>query len=358
MTGSRILVLQQGSPGGIGRIEQLLWRTLQGVPASEVRVVSRHPPPDGFTSPDGSRARLVVQPNPIAFVLRSLWETVAARPDVILFTHVNMARLLPAVRLLRRRARSILYVHGLEVWQRLTWLQRLALRSSNRLLFHTRFVADTLETRGIAHAPMTVVHPCLSDEWVAGIEPRSGPTGEAVILTVSRLEREDRRKGVDRLIEAFSAVLERIPGATLRIVGDGTDRERLERLATSLDLQHRVRFLGAVDDATLKRVYATSDVFALPSVQEGFGLVYAEAMAHGLPCVIAADTAAAEAVEVGVTGLAVASDSVEDLADAIAALLTDQERWRRMSRAGVERFQRCFREAAYGQGIWRALEAG
>jgi phosphatidylinositol alpha-1,6-mannosyltransferase len=321
-------------------------------------VVSRHPPPDGFApSPNGSRARLVVEPNPIAFVLRSLWETVTARPDVILYTHVNMARLLPAMRLLRRRARSILYVHGREVWERLTWLQRLALRSSNRLLFHTRFVADTLETRGIGHAPMTVVHPSLPDEWVAGIEPRSAPTGEAVVLTVSRLEREERQKGVDRVIEAFPAVLERVPGATLRVVGDGTDRERLERLATSLGLQERVRFLGAVDDATLKQIYASSDLFALPSVQEGFGLVYAEAMAHGLPCVIAADTAAAEVVEVGVTGMAVTHDSVAELTDAIAALLTDQERWRRMSRAAVERFERCFRETAFRQGIRRALEA-
>lgn len=359
MSGSRILVLQQGAPGGIGRIEQLMWRALQGAPASEVRVVSRHPPPDGFApSPAGPRARLLVVSHPVAFVLRSLWEAMATRPDVVVYTHVNLARLLPAIRLLRRRARSLLYVHGLEVWERLSWLQRLALRSSSQLLFHTRFVAETMDARGIAHAPMTVVHPSLSDEWVAGVEPRSAPTGEAVVLTVSRLERGERQKGVDRVIEAFPAVLKRVPDATLRVVGDGTDRDRLERLAASLGLQRQVRFLGSVDDATLKQLYASSDVFALPSMQEGFGLVYAEAMAHGVPCVIAAGTAAAEVVEVGVTGVAVRHDSVEELADTIAALLTDHERWCRMSRAGVERFQRCFREASYGQGILRALEAG
>jgi glycosyltransferase involved in cell wall biosynthesis len=154
-------------------------------------------------------------------------------------------------------------------------------------------------------------------------------------------------------------VLQRVPAASLLVVGDGTDRERLERLAASLGLERQVRFLGAVDDATLKRVYASSDVFALPSVQEGFGLVYAEAMAHGLPCVIAAGTAAREVVHVDVTGLAVRPDSVEELAEAIAALLADHDQWCQMSRAAADRFQRYFREAVYRQGIRRVLlEAG
>jgi phosphatidylinositol alpha-1,6-mannosyltransferase len=301
---------------------------------------------------------LLVASHPIAFVWRALWETVAVRPDVVLYTHINMARLHPATRLLHRRAQTLLYVHGLEVWQRLSWLQRLALGGVNRLVLNTRFVAETLDARGITHAPVTVVPPSVPDSWLAGIEPRTTPTGEAVVLTVSRLEQNDREKGVDRLIEAFPAVLKRVPGATLRIVGDGTDRERLEQLVTSLALQERVRFLGAVDDTALKRAYASSDVFALPSLQEGFGIVYLEAMAHGLPCVIASDTAPAEVVEVGVTGLAIDHHSAEELADAIATLLTDQECWRRMNRAAVERFQRSYRETAYSQGIQSALEAG
>ena len=357
--GPRVLVLQQGAPGGIGRIELLVWRALQAG-ASEVRVVSRRRPPDGFTAdPKGPRARLLVVANPVGYMLRSLWQTIVARPDVVLYTHVNTARLQLAVRLLRPRARTVLYVHGREVWERLSWLQRFALRSSGRLVLHTRFVGETLDAQGSAHAPMIVVHPSLSDDWAADVAPRSAPTGDAVVLTVSRLEHGERQKGVDRVIEAFPAVLERVPGATLRIVGDGTDRERLERLATSLGLKRQVRFLGAVDDATVKRLYASSDVFALPSVQEGFGLVYAEAMAHGLPCVVAAGTAAREVVDVGVTGLAVEPDSVEELADAIGALLTDRDQWCRMSRAAADRFQRCFREAVYGQAIRCVLlEAG
>jgi phosphatidylinositol alpha-1,6-mannosyltransferase len=361
MTGRpRVLVLQQGAPGGIGRIELLMWRALQAREVSKVCFVSRRRPAAGLAAvPGGPRTRLLVVASPIGYVLRSLWEAVVARPDVVVYTHVNTARLQPVVRLLRPRARTVLYVHGREIWERLSWLQRFALRSSGRLVLHTRFVGETLDTQGTAHAPMTVVHPSLSDDWAADVEPRSAPTGEAVVLTVSRLECDERQKGVDRVIEAFPTVLERVPGATLRVVGDGTDRERLEGLAASLGLERRVQFLGAVDDATLKRLYASSDVFALPSVQEGFGLVYAEAMAHGLPCVVAAGTAAREVVDVGVTGLAVDPDSVDDLADAVVTLLTDPDRWRRMSRAAADRFQRCFREAVYGQGIRRVLlEAG
>jgi phosphatidylinositol alpha-1,6-mannosyltransferase len=357
-TSPRILVLQQGAPGGIGRIELFLQRALlrEGPHSAEVRTVSRHLPHDRFTEasePPG--ADFTVVHDPVRYVLRSLREAILGNPDVIVYTHVNVARLHVAIRCLRPRTPAVLLAYGVEIWQPLSRMKKFALHHCDRIVTLTRFVADTIEAiHGPRHAPIVVVPAGLSDGWAADVTPRRDPTGQAVVLTVARLDAQER-KGVDLTIEAFPRVLERVPDAVLRIVGEGSDRPRLERLAASLGLDRRVHFVGAVDDATLKRLYATADVFTLPSIQEGFGLVYLEAMAHGLPCVVVSDTAAAEVVEAGVTGLGVPAGRVDELSDAVSSLLLDRERWRQMSRAASACFHARYREAAFARRIRAAL---
>jgi phosphatidylinositol alpha-1,6-mannosyltransferase len=350
-----VLVLQHGAPGGIGRFELLLQRALElgGSSADAVGVISRRRPQRRFVeAAQPSQAKFVVVGNPLLYALRSAWKVVVAHPDVIVYTHINLARLQLVFRWLRPGARTVLVTYGIEIWQPLSWARRFALRRCSQIVTLTRFVANTLEAaHGQRHAPIAVVPPGLSDEWTAAVVPRREPTSDAIVLTVCRLSGTEREKGVDRIVEAFPQILRRVPLAQLRIVGDGSDRPRLERLSASLGVEHRVHFLGAVDDAALKELYATSDIFALPSVQEGFGLVYLEAMAHGLPCVVAADTAGAEVVEADVTGLGVRPGDVDQLADAIASLLNDRERWVRMNRAASACFQERYREAAFGRRL-------
>jgi glycosyltransferase involved in cell wall biosynthesis len=250
----------------------------------------------------------------------------------------------------------VLVTHGIEIWRPLSWVKRYPLGKCSQIVTLSRFVAKSLDTaQGQHHAPVTVVPAGLSDEWSAGIVARQDSTSRGTVLTVGRLWSTDQQKGVDRVIQAFPQVLGRVPEARLWIVGDGSDRPRLELLASRLSIAHRVEFLGAVDDASLKQAYANSDVFALPSIQEGFGLVYLEAMAHGLPCIVAAGTAGAEVVESGVTGLGVPPDDVDQVAKAITSLLTNRARWSLMSRAASACFQERYREAAFAGRIRRVL---
>lgn len=99
------------------------------------------------------------------------------------------------------------------------------------------------------------------------------------ILFVGRL---DARKGVKYLLHAFKLLTEKDPGVSLKIAGDGVEREKLEALAADLELQN-VEFLGFVSDADKIKLLQTSDLFCAPSPYgESFGLVVIEAMATGL----------------------------------------------------------------------------
>ena len=357
----RVLVVQQGAGGGTGRYELLLRRSLRarGGFAPLVRTISRTAPQRALVQAAGrAGASTVVRPGLVRFTARVLWEVLRLRPDVVVYTHLHLARLQLAVRWLRPGTRALVVAHGHEVFEPLSRARRNALRTCDGILVLTGFVARRMDAaNGQDHAPVVVVGAALSDDWTRGVVPRREPTGGGAVLAVARLEALDRDQGVDRVIEAFPQVLEKLPTAVLRIAGDGSDLARLQALARTLGIDERVRFLGAVDDATLKRLYASSDLLALPSTQEGFGLVYLEAMAHGLPSVVAVGTAASEVVEPGLTGIAVDPDDLRELADAMVHLLTDHELWRRTGRAARAAFEARWTEEAFAERLRAALLA-
>ncbi|MCL1594868.1 MAG: glycosyltransferase family 4 protein, partial [Actinomycetia bacterium] len=110
--------------------------------------------------------------------------------------------------------------------------------------------------------------------------------------------------------------------------GEGDNRHRLERMAQEAGVADSVNFTGFVSDEELGRLYQSASVFALPSQQEGFGIVYAEAMWHGLPCVGSTADAAVDVVVDGETGLLIPYGDVPATAEALIRILDDAD-WAR-----------------------------
>lgn len=137
-----------------------------------------------------------------------------------------------------------------------------------------------------------------------------------------------RQKGVDVLLRAFQRVRQQLPQAELVIVGEGSERRKLEELCRNLGLDD-VRFEGARDE--LGEYYSSSRVLALPSRSEGFGLVALEAMAHALPVVASRTGGIPEVVSHGETGILVEGENPEALAEALIAVLSDDALWHRLS---------------------------
>ncbi len=143
------------------------------------------------------------------------------------------------------------------------------------------------------------------------------------LVTVSRLA--EPRKNVDRVLEALSNLSGH--GFTYTVVGDGPDKERLERLARERGLADRVRFTGALPRTELRRVLGEADLFVLtasvlPHSHEGFGLVYLEAAACGTPSLAARLAGAAEAVAEGESGFFVETPESEAIAAALKRFLS------------------------------------
>jgi phosphatidylinositol alpha-1,6-mannosyltransferase len=130
-----------------------------------------------------------------------------------------------------------------------------------------------------------------------------------------------------------------VPETVYMIVGDGDDRERLEELAKKNGMSGRVIFTGVVSDEELIGFYKRCDVFLMPSRQEGFGIVFLEAMAFEKPVIGGNHGGTPEVIVDNETGFLVEHGDVDALADRIIRLLLDEELCQRMGRAGRRRVE-------------------
>ena len=198
--------------------------------------------------------------------------------------------------------------------------ERKHVRRAGMVMTTSRYAASRLvELYGLDAEPR-IVPECIDLEaWrsLFARHPAEPAPAVFVVLCVCRLY---PRKRVGLLLEAAARLRERIPELQLRLVGRGPEEAPLKRHARELGLEQTVRWRGDVSQTELAREYQTCDAFCLPSVQEGFGIVFLEAMAAAKPIVAARVAAVPEVVT---DGLLVEPENAEALADAIARLHAD-----------------------------------
>jgi phosphatidylinositol alpha-1,6-mannosyltransferase len=174
-------------------------------------------------------------------------------------------------------------------------------------------------------------------------------------LIVGRVHAE-RPKGHRELIACWPCVVAAVPQATLDIVGTGPDLASLQEQAARSPAARQIVFHGHVPDAALEGQYASARVFAMPSRGEGFGLVYIEAMRHGLPVIGSVHDAAAEVIRAGQTGYVVNLDDPDELAARLIQLLQEPRQAQQLGQAGQQRWAEHFRYQAFRERFLAILD--
>jgi phosphatidylinositol alpha-1,6-mannosyltransferase len=228
--------------------------------------------------------------------------------------------------------------------------------------------AEGRRAAGTLTAPVVEVPPGVDSEAIAPLSARERraarvrlglPAAGPLVVSISRLV---PRKGMDVLIEAANRLAPSFPDLTVAIAGDGRDMPRLTEQAASSVAS--VRLLGRVSDEDRAALLGSADVFVMACrnrwlglEQEGFGIVFLEAAAAGVPQVAGRSGGAAEAVVDGVTGLVV--DKPGDpgcVAEALRTLLADPKLRKRMGAAGRARAQGSFDYDALASRLASTLE--
>ncbi len=179
--------------------------------------------------------------------------------------------------------------YGKEVWKRLPDSQRKALQQAEAIWTISRYSRDRLSEANDIESDRVFILPCVVDETVftPGEKPQAlitkyGLENARVLMTVARLWSGDIYKGVDVTIRALPQILQVFPEIKYLVIGRGDDLPRLQTLARDLGVSDRIVFAGFVPTAELVDHYRVADAYIMPS-QEGFGIVYLEAMACGKP---------------------------------------------------------------------------
>jgi asparagine synthase (glutamine-hydrolysing) len=234
----------------------------------------------------------------------------------------------------------VVVLHGIEAWQEASTLQKKALQEASYVIATTNYTARVCaEINGIARAKFRVI-PLCAERSVADPEPGFSLGGEFPVLFVGRLVQVERYKGLEALLEATSNLLVRGVPVTLHVVGDGDDRPRLEQLAQAKGvLEQHLVFHGRVSDQRLQAAYRSAAVFAMPSAKEGFGIVFVEAMRHGLPCIGGNHGGTPEVIRDGYDGFLVDSGDVNTLTQRLAFLYEGAETRLAMGANAVNHFQ-------------------
>ncbi len=350
--------------GGIQRFDQRVVRCLgrlkeQGM---NVRVLSLrdapHVPADETTpieifGSSGSKPR----------ALRKFMSALMTfRPDLILYGHVLISPLAYFAKFLAPHAKNVMFAHGIEVWDdpafaRVSKLNRRAVRTQmDQILAVSRFTADRMKQVFDIPDDRISIFPNAVDVMPLSqraYNPQSPQNRR--ILTVARLD--EWEKGVGAVIRAIPQVIQRIPNVEYKIVGDGKLRSDMQMLAAELGVNAHVHFAGKVTDDELNTAYGEADAFVMPSLKEGFGIVYLEAWQHGLPVLAGNRDAGGEVVENDRDGLIVNPISTDQIAEAIVRLLSDPPLRQRLGAAGREKLEREYSHERFAERFEAAIRS-
>ena len=299
--------------------------------------------------------------------LQAAMGSLRQQPKMIFVNHPNLA---PIGWILKKwtGARLVVVTWGIEVWVPLPFLRRVALRGADLVLAISRYTAKCVEElQGVQAAcihllPLALDPTFWSDSqklYSNGAErPAKFPVGR-VILSVARLSAEEGYKGIDTVIRALPRIKERVPNVQFVVAGDGDDRPRLEKLARESGVAERVIFLGSLPAASseLQFSYSNCEIFALPSKGEGFGLVFLEAMAFGKPVVGGAHGGTLDVIQDGITGFLVSHGNVDQLANALTNLLTNDQLRNEMGERARERVRTQYLFGNFASELERVLRS-
>lgn len=349
----KIWLLAENWPPRIGGIENYLTHIASGLALNhDVTVIA----PSGSTAPD-TNYRLVTKRFfwPLlkpAWLPLYYWMKKQEQPDLVLCGKALFEGLLAR----RLGVPYVVFTYAMEIK---TWqvgrtrkkLQRV-LADAHRVVYINEVTRQHLLELGVAKKQLVKVQP--------GVDQRFLNTVSAALITSTALHyqvtqpyilavgRLIPRKGFDILIEAFSKLDQtKWPNHQLAIVGSGPELASLQRLAKEQFMERSIRFLTDVPDKHLPALYAGAEIFALtpretPEDMEGFGIVYLEAAAAGIPTIATKTGGAQEAVVNNETGIVVPADNPQELQKALTKLLSDEQLRTQLGKAGQERVQKSF----------------
>jgi glycosyltransferase involved in cell wall biosynthesis len=275
--------------------------------------------------------------------------------DLLILSHINLAPVGLAIKSLNPKIRIVLMAHGIEVWPRLNVAQRFLLQQCTRIVAVSHYTKERMaRANSISLDKIAVLNNPLDPHFElptafdkpAYLKERYhlGPD-DFILLTITRKSSAEKYKGYEQVLKAVAQLKEQYPQLKYVLAGkaDAVEQKYLEETIAALNVTDRVRLVGFVDEQEVSDHFLLADVFVMPSQGEGFGIVFIEALACGLPVIAGNKDGSVDALADGELGTLVNPDSAAEVAEAIRREIDQSEKvtipYRRsLSEATVAKF--------------------
>lgn len=293
--------------------------------------------------------------------------------DLVIFDHVHLASPVGLFAFLPKsvRAKTVIFAHGSESWRKVRPRSIKAFQAADLVLTNSNYTLSRMQAKfdgfraaacPLGLSPQFVLTPSpparhVSRPVLIAADGSSRTIGDRAMLLVGRMDAGEREKGHRELIAVMPYVRQKVPNAELIFVGGGNDAQAIASAAEASPAASSIFLAGRVDDEMLAALYQASYAFVMPSRQEGFGLVYLEAMNYALPCLACYKDGAADVIVNGETGILVNQPINEsELCGAIVELLSNPSRAREYGEAGWRRLNDHFTSTAHQARVEAALQ--
>ena len=273
----------------------------------------------------------------IKFVRKAVAE--GRKTDIVMLSHINLLLVGWLIKLLNPKVKLILLAHGIEVWEPLNSIKKRMLNKCDLILAVSRFTKEKMiSLHGLERKKLKVFNNCLDPNLTEIINKekdrdlldRYGFTKDNIILfTLTRLATSERYKGYEKVIEAMKLLVTSYPELRYLLAGkyDTLERLRIEELIKENKLEAYIVLAGFIQEAEVAAHFNLANIYIMPSVKEGFGIVFIEAMHYGKPVIAGNKDGSVDALANGEFGLLVDPDDINAITEAIKKMLQNPQQF-------------------------------
>ncbi|WP_183563798.1 glycosyltransferase family 4 protein [Mucilaginibacter sp. SP1R1] len=269
--------------------------------------------------------------NRINFVLKAISKLV--RPDVVILSHINLAIIGSIIKLVNPKCKVWLTAHGIEVWRPLSFIKRRFLKSCDKVICVSNFTKQQIVDRHQVNEGNCVVLNNVIDPLMPLPTSFTKPqhlvdryqlgNSHPIIFTLTRMASTEKYKGYEQVIRVVGELKAQYPHIKYILAGkyDPQEEIRINQLIAEHQVKNHVILTGFIDEAELVDHFLLADLFVLPSKKEGFGIVFIEALACGLPVICGNADGSIDAIRNGELGKAINADNPAELYNCITEYL-------------------------------------
>lgn len=291
------------------------------------------------------------------------------KADLIFFDHVTLALpILPFQRI--TRARTVVFAHGSEAWRKVRKTSRMIFKRADLCLANSSFTLKKMfkhvgEFNGSACllglSPRFELNKKINSIpaqslFLTSVEGKEREIRDKALLLVGRIMKDEPGKGWWSLLDILPSILNHHPDTQVVFPGPGDGRAELHKHVKNLGIEKKVFIPGFLSQEKIRALYQRCFAYVMPSKQEGFGLVYLEAMNYAKPCIGCWNDGAQDVILNDKTGYLVDKGSRKDLFDAVMILLDNPKKARKLGENGFRRLHSKFTASKFQNRLKQKIE--